>query len=802
MIRANDKLGLRLLPTQAKAVSKLTISNRGFCWIQGPNLGEIEKALNEEIVLTPQAQSIYEKMCRVRVTKQNNVYYFTFHSYPAKPWFIRDNFNYHLWIAMVNPVANSTRKFSTKYRFMVITAIEFLEKYGYDVQLSFGDLFTSAEGQASVEFGEMKVKPRSHQINNIVFSENRNYRIVIGDAAGLGKTVSALMLLYKLNKEGLVNRILWVVPNAQYTEQIKGEAEDKFGVEVHTVSGERYGRNERLGIEKHGEREVRVDQTEYEKHGFICTTWALFRKDFTKEKNYTQHIHFDAVVFDEVHCCKEGNSSYEASLQITAPVRISLTGTAMPNGKYEELYDILNVTDPPAAPYKKYFKTNMYKLIAKEKKKESAKKSNRKGEEEIKKEAKKRINKIALKYLVPKISYHSKSDVADSLPKLMETRLHTNLTPVDRVVFDNFRTMIGGLIEELKTYPDPWELDEKTKEEFYTVKATMVMVWQDLRRFCAFGAQAMGYRVQKYQTGQKGVYKVLRNYFKGNINELEKLVKEASECPKNEKIIDFLLRNTGNTKFVIFCTEIKPNKKLVFDILNRNIDAKVIMGKTNTLTEEEAKRLNQPHRFRDKDVQEVLDWFWMPWSAISDFLVTQREKNNLSTVTIRNAKGGKKILRNFFYTALATIYPREKGSSLNIRLNEWTDETEDFMRAINKDGFYKISVNKDQNLLHLNYNQEPKKVLVTTDKLQEGINLQDASCMIFYDYPFSIRSREQRMSRVWRDGSYHDTIQVVYAINGVEFKIEQKLKEKYKSGSVLGYQDPKPISMSDLLRML
>ena len=129
------------------------------------------------------------------------------------------------------------------------------------------------------------------------------------------------------------------------------------------------------------------------------------------------------------------------------------------------------------------------------------------------------------------------------------------------------------------------------------------------------------------------------------------------------------------------------------------------------------------------------------------------------------------------------------------------DDIDAFINKINNDGFYKAKVYDDKTLT-LRYNKEPKKVLVTTDKLQEGINLQDASCMMFYDYPFSIRSREQRMSRVWRDGSYHDTIQVVYAINGIEFKIEQKLKEKYQSGSALGFQDPKPISMSEMFRMM
>jgi hypothetical protein len=233
---------------------------------------------------------------------------------------------------------------------------------------------------------------------------------------------------------------------------------------------------------------------------------------------------------------------------------------------------------------------------------------------------------------------------------------------------------------------------------------------------------------------------------------------------------------------------------MVFDLATKGVPAKIIMGKSNKLTKDEAARLDQPYRFRDQDVEEILDWFWMPWSGISSFLVRERTRGNLESLKVDD-----RVIKNFFYTSLAIALPKEEGSHFTITLRDASD-AEEFVQSLVDDGFYRAEIKG--NAITCTFNKETTKILVTTDKLQEGINLQDANTMIFYDYPFSIREREQRMSRVWRDGSRHDKISVIYVMNGIEYRLEKKLKEKYNSTSVLGFADPSPISMKEFLSII
>ena len=639
---------------------------------------------------------------------------------------------------------------------------------------------------------DIKISDSQEQyVYDLYVPETNNF--VAGNGILCHNTITCGAILHQLSKSGKIKRILWVVPNSSLTEQVRGEMLDKFNTEVFSLTGETRKRQERLGLRKdENGREVQVQATEYERHGFICTNWNLFSKDFTpnkKKKLFTNKVTFDAIVFDEAHRCKDGNLAYDAALAITAPVRIALSGTVMPNGKWEELFDMLNVIDPPSAPSKKYFKDTYYTYFKKFKKQFD--------ERTAEVEATKRVNKIALKYMIDKISIHNKEDVIEDLPKLIESRIHTPFSKVDKQVFDFFKEIIFGIIDEIKNYPSVWEMSDFMKKKFYSLRAAMIMVYQDLRRFCAFGASVLRNRIKEYSSNKKYAYKLLRELFLPTIRELKRLASQARESPKNAKIINFINNTASVKKCVIFCTEIEPNKKMVFDLVKKGIAAKVIMGKSNSLTEEEAQRLDQHKRFRDRDVDEILAWFWMPWSALSEFLRKRRNEEKLLSVVTSEGE----TIQNFFYTSLAMAFPKKKDSFITIKLVD-LNNTEMLIDTINRDGFYKAVVNEENNEIVLTFRKDQKKVLVTTDKLQEGINLQDANTMIFYDYPFSIREREQRMSRVWRDGSRHKQITVLYVMNGIEYKIEKKLKEKYSSTSILGFADPSPISMKDLFSIL
>ena len=74
-------------------------------------------------------------------------------------------------------------------------------------------------------------------------------------------------------------------------------------------------------------------------------------------------------------------------------------------------------------------------------------------------------------------------------------------------------------------------------------------------------------------------------------------------------------------------------------------------------------------------------------------------------------------------------------------------------------------------------------LLVTTDLLSEGLNLQEASVVVHLDYPWNPARLEQRVGRVRRLGSRHDVV-TVYAIAppasaermiGIERRLREKL---------------------------
>lgn len=74
------------------------------------------------------------------------------------------------------------------------------------------------------------------------------------------------------------------------------------------------------------------------------------------------------------------------------------------------------------------------------------------------------------------------------------------------------------------------------------------------------------------------------------------------------------------------------------------------------------------------------------------------------------------------------------------------------------------------------------RVLLTTDILSEGINLQDASVIVHLDLPWTAARLEQRVGRVARAGSPHDAITVYSmappASSEAAIAIQRRLREK------------------------
>lgn len=80
-------------------------------------------------------------------------------------------------------------------------------------------------------------------------------------------------------------------------------------------------------------------------------------------------------------------------------------------------------------------------------------------------------------------------------------------------------------------------------------------------------------------------------------------------------------------------------------------------------------------------------------------------------------------------------------------------------------------------------------LLITTDLLSEGVNLQDASVVIHLDLPWTPARMEQRLGRVARLGSLHDKVSA-YAMRPPAraesmIRIEQILREKTRAAGII-----------------
>ncbi len=84
---------------------------------------------------------------------------------------------------------------------------------------------------------------------------------------------------------------------------------------------------------------------------------------------------------------------------------------------------------------------------------------------------------------------------------------------------------------------------------------------------------------------------------------------------------------------------------------------------------------------------------------------------------------------------------------------------------------------------------EEINLLITTDLLSEGVNLQDASVVIHLDLPWTPARMEQRLGRIARLGSRHETV-FAYAIRPPActeeiIRIERVLRDKMNEASIV-----------------
>ncbi|KAL1848562.1 hypothetical protein Plec18167_002184 [Paecilomyces lecythidis] len=276
---------------------------------------------------------------------------------------------------------------------------------------------------------------------------------VLGDDMGLGKTVQVIAFLtaaygktgderdakrMRKMRRTRVNkwypRTLIVCPGT-LIENWKSEF-DRWGWwHVEVFHGDR--KEEALQAAKSGRLEI------------LITTYTTYRMN----KDSINMVEWDCVVADECHIIKERKSETTNSMnEVNALCRIGLTGTAIQN-KYEELWTLLNWTNPgklgPVTTWKTSISdplkigqshdATLYQLS------------------KARKTAKKLVENLLPAFFLRRM----KTLIADQLPKKSDRVVFCPLTDTQADAYENFLT--HDIVEYIKTSSEPCACGSRKK---------------------------------------------------------------------------------------------------------------------------------------------------------------------------------------------------------------------------------------------------------------------------------------------------------------------------------------------------
>jgi hypothetical protein len=142
------------------------------------------------------------------------------------------------------------------------------------------------------------VKPWPHQLRTFArMYQGWPCRLLIADEVGLGKTISAGLLIRQAWLSGLARRILLMVP-ASVLLQWQNELYEKFNLNVPIYDGQKLvWRKTHSGF---GPRERKAGRAEWSKKGLVlCSSHLMRRRDRAAE--LLQAEDWDLVVLDEAH---------------------------------------------------------------------------------------------------------------------------------------------------------------------------------------------------------------------------------------------------------------------------------------------------------------------------------------------------------------------------------------------------------------------------------------------------------------------------------------------------------------------
>ncbi len=215
------------------------------------------------------------------------------------------------------------------------------------------------------------VKPWPHQMRTFTRMHNGwPFRLLIADEVGLGKTITAGMLIRQVWLSGMARRILVLVP-AGILHQWQNELYEKFNLNVPIYDGQRLLWKQTHGWQ--GSPEKKVGRHEWHEERFVlCSSHLMRRRD--RVQDLLEADDWDLIVLDEAHHARrkapgspqEGgpNALLRLMRELRSRCQALLLLTATPMQIHPiEVWDLLNLLGLPPrwsaseSDFLRYFET-------------------------------------------------------------------------------------------------------------------------------------------------------------------------------------------------------------------------------------------------------------------------------------------------------------------------------------------------------------------------------------------------------------------------------------------------------------
>lgn len=197
-----------------------------------------------------------------------------------------------------------------------------------------------------------KIRVFPHQIEEVVWALSRT-RVMIADEVGLGKTITAALVVSELMARGQVNKCIFVVPKI-LEEKWKRELENRFGIDATVLDAEYANSHHKLPEDE------------------FCIVTSI---DFVKQEGRQNllDVEFDMVVIDEAHKLAPGSFRMRAAKALADRTSFMMLLTATPHdGRTESFVERMTlldryVSDPDSARHlwKRWIKEDVYDMRGK-----------------------------------------------------------------------------------------------------------------------------------------------------------------------------------------------------------------------------------------------------------------------------------------------------------------------------------------------------------------------------------------------------------------------------------------------------